>query len=258
MPDVENKEKFLLQHFHQFYVRLEELKTMAKAGTWIYSDDAKIEKQQSKDDDSKLSSNQVYQELISMFESQQIAAGKSGGEMGATLYNNALFIMTAIADEVFLTMSWAGQEAWSRFLLETKFFGSNAGGDIFFLKLDSLLKERDPVYTEIAIMFLLALSLGFRGKYHGVNDAGAIEKYKDQLYTFIFQKPPDLNHMDKKLFADSYMHTLEKESKTVIPGLKKWYGFVALLAVSLLGVSHIIWMQMTGDISKTVMQILGN
>ncbi len=257
MTEIENKEKFLLQHFHEFYVRLEELKTMAKTGNWVFSDEVKKEVQQSKDDDSKLSSNQVHQELTSMFERQQITAGKSGGEMGDTLYKDALFIMAAIADEVFLTMSWAGQEAWSRFLLETKFFGSNAGGDIFFLKLDSLLKERNSVYTEIAIMSLLALSLGFRGKYHGVNDAGAIEKYKDRLYHFIFQNPPDLNKMEKKLFPDSYMHTLERDPKTVIPGLKKWYSFVALLAVSLLGISHVIWMQMTGDISKTVSQILG-
>ena len=81
MSEVENKEKLLLQHFHQFYMKLEELKSTAKSGSWIYSDGAKIEKKQSEDKEA-ISSNQVYQELISLFEKQQISAGRSGARRG--------------------------------------------------------------------------------------------------------------------------------------------------------------------------------
>lgn len=257
MPDFDNSERFLLSSFQNFYRKLEELKTMAKSGTWIYKDEDK-KRTDVKESDSMVSSSHVYQQLVSLFEEQQMFAGRKGGEMGSKLYNEALFVMSAISDEIFLTMHWAGQEAWSKFLLETKFFSSNAGGDIFFQRLDALLKERDPVYAELATLFLLALSLGFRGKYHGINDAGAIDKYKSQLYSFVFQQAPDLNTEDKKLFSNAYMHTLQQDSKTIIPGLKKWYGMVALLALSLLGISHIIWMQMTGDIAKIAAQILSN
>ncbi|MBU3917263.1 DotU family type IV/VI secretion system protein, partial [bacterium] len=100
------------------------------------------------------------------------------------------------------------------------------------------------------------MSLGFRGKYLGVNDDGAIENYKKQIYAFIFQKSPNLSSEFKQLFPETYLHTIEKEAKAVIPGLKKWYIFVALLIITILGISHIIWANMTGDISKIIEQIL--
>ena len=258
MSEKEKKDSFLLQCFQEFYAQLEEMKKRACTGTWTFKDGASEADVSKSGKDSTEPSNYVYQKMGSLFERQQLEAGKSGNKIETRLYDDALFVMSAITDEIFLTMSWAGQEAWSKFLLETKFFGSNAGGDIFFLKLESLLKERDPVYAELATLFLLALSLGFRGKYHGINDAGVLDHYKNQLYAFIFQKSPDLNVIDRKLFAGAYMHTLEQESKTTIPGLKKWYGFVALLVLTLLGVSHIMWIQMTGEIAKTAAQILGS
>jgi type VI secretion system protein ImpK len=258
MPEFEKKERFLLTQFHLFYVRLIELKTAANAGTWVFKSNEEGAKPNQVESETKVTSGLLFQELVSLLEKQQLSVGQSGGEMGVKLYSDALFVMAAMADEVFLTMTWAGQEAWSKFLLENKFFGSNAGGDIFFLKLDTLLKNRDQVYAELATLFLLALSLGFRGKFHGINDAGAIDNYKDQLYTFIFQKPTELNSIEKKLFADAYLHTLEQKAKMVIPGLKKWYGLLALLAITLLGISHIIWLQMTGEIGKIVSQIVVN
>lgn len=258
MPDIEKKERFLLNQFHQFFVHLNEAKTSAKTGTWAFTTKKEGSNPDTPAKDTPVTSSLLFQELVTVLEKQQVSVSRTGGEMGIKLYNDALFVMAAMADEVFLTMNWAGQEAWSKFLLENKFFGSSAGGDIFFLKLDALLKNRDQVYSELAILFLLALSLGFRGKYHGVNDAGAIDTYKDQLYTFIFQKPPELNSPDKKLFADAYLHTLQLEAKTVIPGLKKWYGLLALLALTLLGISHIVWLQMTGEIGTIVSQILAN
>ncbi len=257
MTDSEKQKKLLLKYYQEFHITLERLKESARTGDYVYSDEEEKQRIGEKEKDTTVSSNMLYRELVALFENQQLTANKLGSEMGSKLYSEALFVMAAIADEVFLTMNWAGQEAWSKFLLETKFFGSNAGGDIFFEKLDSLLKERDPVYSDLATMFLLALSLGFRGKYHGINDAGIIDGYKEQLYSFIFNDPPDLSTIDKKLFPKAYLNTLIQESKMMIPGLKKWYALVVLLAVSLLGISHIIWLQMTSDISKIVSQILG-
>lgn len=60
------------------------------------------------------------------------------------------------------------------------------------------------------------------------------------------------------MFPEAYRHTMEKEAKTVIPGLRKWYLLLTALILSLLGISHIIWLNMTGDIAKIVLQILGH
>lgn len=249
----QQKQTFLLGLFHEFYSVLEELKYMAGSGTWVFMENGEDKKEMS---DVSATSGFVFQRLVSLFEEQEMRVSKNGSEFGQALFKDALFIMTAIADETFLTMKWIGQEAWSRYLLETKFFSSNAGGDIFYNRLDALLKERDAVHQEIAIMFLLALSLGFRGKYLGVNDSGIIDSYKEQLFSFIFHHSPDLGTPDKKIYPSAYMYTLEKKAKTVIPGLRKWYGLLAALIVSLLGISHILWMSMTGEIGKIVLQIL--
>ncbi|MBU2510636.1 DotU family type IV/VI secretion system protein [bacterium] len=257
MTDSDRQDRLLLEFFREFHITLERLKECAQSGNYVYSNEQIKQRAEQIEEKITVSSNTLYRELVTLFENQQLTANRLGNEMGNKLYSEALFVMTAIADEVFLTMNWAGQEAWSKFLLETKFFGSNAGGDIFFNKLDSLLKERDLVYAELATMFLLALSLGFRGKYLGVNDDGVIDNYKEQIYSFIYKNPPDLNPEDKRLFPQAYLNTLIQESKMMIPGLKKWYGFVFLLLISLIGVSHIIWIQMTNDISKIVSQILG-
>lgn len=257
MKESKQTESFLLSQFHQFYTLFIELRKMAETGTWVYSIDDSEGNLAEAGKDIPVTTSLIFQKLISLFEEQEITAGKTGGDFGSTLYKNALFIMSALADEVFLTMDWVGKEAWGKFLLETKFFGSNAGGDIFFIKLDTLLQERDPVYSEIAVMYLLALSLGFRGKFRGVNDKGIIEGYRQQLFSFVFGKKPDLKSEAQYLFPDAYVHTLEKESKVMIPGLKKWYGYLAALIFSILVTSHIVWINMTDDLHLIVQQILG-
>ncbi len=251
------KEGVLLAHFHEFYSVLMDLKNSAKSGGWVFQGEAIPEERLENMPENEVSSGRIFQTLVTLFERQEINAGKTGGEMGGRLYREALFIMAAMADEVFLTMDWAGQTAWSKFLLETKFFGSNAGGDIFYEKMDNILQDRDSVYMEVATMGLLSLSLGFRGRFHGVNDEGVINNYKKQLYSFIYNRQPDLTLETKKLFPESYLHTIKQDAKVSIPGLKKWYGFLIGLFTVLFGISYTIWHNMTSDISKIVLQILG-
>ena len=162
MLTIQAQNSFLLGLYREFHITLEKLKDATKKGTYVYSEEQKSSGTETKESNTSASTNRIYQDLVDLLDAQKLKAEKSGQEMGGRLYEDALFIMAAMADEVFLTTQWAGQEAWSRFLLETKFFGSNAGGEIFFSKLDALLKNRDPVYTELAMMYLLALSLGFR------------------------------------------------------------------------------------------------
>ena len=164
--------------------------------------------------------------------------------------------MANICDEVFLNLDWIERDNWSKNLMETKFYKTNSGGELFFRKLDNLLQERDPINSEVALVYLMALSMGFRGRYHSINDDGRIEKYKQQLYSFAFQEKADLESESRVLVPAAYSKPLKKRPKLEIPGLKKWIGFVMLLSISLLGTSHLIWTQMTGEIEVAVTKVL--
>ena len=104
----------------------------------------------------------------------------------------AQYVMAALADDVFIHLNWEGKHAWTSNLLEAALFGSHTAGEKVFEKLDRLLRDRDPADRSLAAVYLNALSLGFRGKYYGVNDHGRLRRYRNELFAFIFRQPADL------------------------------------------------------------------
>ena len=75
--------------------------------------------------------------------------------------------MAAVADEVLLHgPAWPGQEAWPATLLEEALYGSRIAGERIFRTAHDLV-ESQPRRSGVAVSILLALMLGFRGRYHG-------------------------------------------------------------------------------------------
>lgn len=223
---------------------------MAQTGTWVFNMN---EESETFETDSDVSNTlRLFQKLVHLLNQQEQEAGKKGGDFGGKIYQEALFAMCVYCDEVFLTIPWIGQEAWRNYLLETRYFGTNAGGELFFEHLDKILQERDPVFSEVAQVYLIILSLGFRGKYHGVSDHGAIENYRKEIYSFVYFAQPNLEKKNKTLVPDAYEHTLKKETQIEIPGLMKWYGLTAGLLVLLMGASHLIWHYISVDLQSIV------
>ena len=198
----------------------------------------------------------VHVKLFSLLEQQTHEARRYGGEYGVRYYKDAQYVMAALGDEIFLLLKWEGQESWKLNLLEFRLFGTHTAGDLFFQKLDTLLKERDPSMVEIAAVYLLSLSLGFRGKYRDIDDEGQLDYYRNQLFTFIFKKNPDIDSESKRLFAESYDHTLGKGKGERLPYLRSWIGLIVLLIILYLIVSHVIWIQLSDDLMQVVEQIL--
>ncbi|MCP4298705.1 MAG: DotU family type IV/VI secretion system protein [Proteobacteria bacterium] len=247
----------ILRNFRDFQVLLTTLKESAKTGNWIFSGEVEEKTEEPEGDAHQMvTSNAIFQKFVSLFEKQELEAGRLGGEFGANLYNKIRFIMANFCDEVFLNLDWIERDNWSKNLMETRFYKTNSGGELFFRKLDNLLQERDPINSEVALVYLMALAMGFRGKYHGINDDGRIEKYKQQLYSFAFQEKADLETESRVLVPGAYSKPLKKKPKLEIPGLKKWIGFVILLCGLLVGSSHLIWTQMTDDIEIAVKKVL--
>lgn len=192
----------------------------------------------------------VWQRLVALFERQATSAWQYGGTYGAEFYKEAQYVMVALADEIFLHMEWEGKKVWVSNLLESKIFQSHVAGELFFQKLDRLLIDRDPVYKDLAAVYLMALSLGFKGKYRGSDDSGKLARYRQRLFSFIFRREPQLGLDARHIFPEAYYHTLREETRKRVPNPKIWIVVLCIVIFAYLAVTHGLWMSMTSRLDK--------
>lgn len=198
----------------------------------------------------------VRRHLISVLEGQVPESRRRGGEYGVGYYRDAQYAMAALADEIFLTLDWPGREVWRGRLLEYELFGSYTAGETLFERVDRLLKDRDPADGEMAAVYLLALALGFRGKFRDVDDGGQIEYYRRQLFAFLFQGRPDLEREDRRLFPEAYANTLTRDEGERLPYIRRWLWLMLGIAVVFLLASMMVWDIYTGDLAEEVADLL--
>jgi type VI secretion system protein ImpK len=246
-------ESFLFDRFHEFYSEVIGLKQMILSGTWAFTSDAPPEGHGSFYD--KIISG-FWEKLATLLESRQVTAMQMGTEYWTPLYREAQYIMVALADEIFIHMDWEGREVWKSNLLESRFFKTHIAGELFFERIDQLLQNRDPAHTGIAKIYLLALALGFQGKYRGNHDESRLYDYRRRLFYFIARRDPGILTQTAQLFPEAYAYTLEGGRERRLPDTRKWIfllmGVIALFLVS----GHLIWIDVTSDISEIIRKIL--
>lgn len=103
--------------------------------------------------------NWLRRSLIQLVEDQE-GELRAHPELKKT-YEKARYPIVALADEVALNTKWRGQEEWEDELLEQHFFGTSIAGEEFFERL----KEVRPEDDQLAEIYFICLSLGFRGRY---------------------------------------------------------------------------------------------
>ena len=197
----------------------------------------------------------VWQSLIALFRRNAVQILRAAGKPTDN-YFEAQYVMAAFADDIFINLDWEGKHAWTSNLLETTLFRSHVAGEMFFEKLDRLLRDRDPADRSLAAVYLNALSLGFRGKYYGVNDHGKLRRYRHELYAFIFRQPADLLNESKVAFPDSYVNNVKKEKSRKLMNPRVWVALLGVVLVAYLAVSHGLWMKLTARIEQANQQIV--
>jgi len=251
---MELENSLLLNQFHEFYSEVIRQKRMVQSYTESLPQEEAPESGEAPSE--KEGIHTVSLKLLSLLEEQALEAGRRGGEYGVRFYRDAQYIMAALADEIFLNMDWEEREAWKSNLLEFKLFGTHVAGELFFQKLDKLLADRDPAFTEMAAVYHQALSLGFRGKFRDMDDGGKLDYYRRQLFTFIFHKNPDLLNIDRLLYPEAYAHTLVEGGGRKLPYVKRWIVVLVVLVIAFFVVSHGIWTHVTEDLRQVIQQIL--
>lgn len=201
----------------------------------------------------------VWQNLITLFRRNAVQIMRAAGNPTDN-YFEAQYVMAAFADEIFIHLDWEGKRAWTSNLLESALFQSHVAGESFFDKLDHLLRERDPATKSLAAVYLSALSLGFRGKYHGLNDHGKLRRYRQELFSFVFRQPPDLINEAKVAFPDSYVQNLKTEKRRKLVNPRIWLLVLGLVLVSYIAATHGVWLSLTSrieSVNKRIVQIEG-
>ncbi|HRC84621.1 MAG TPA: DotU family type IV/VI secretion system protein [Thermoanaerobaculia bacterium] len=199
----------------------------------------------------------IQDALIARLESQSWSAQLQRGDLAGELQRQAQFVMAALADDVFLNLDWSGREAWLEQLLEARLYGSHRAGEVFFKRLDFLLARRDPMYSDLAQVYLLALSLGFEGKYRGKPEAQTeLALYRQRLFRLVYHRDPGLLASAEQMLPQAYAVTLEAGSGRPLPYLRRWGALGVFLVLVWILAGHWIWKGLVGDLVPILRGIL--
>lgn len=259
----------LLESFEEFYYELLRQKEKAlRLGDRFQSTtpDPALDETEAQEPQSEILSQDVInltrsiqKRLRLVIEEQQVAADMhtSTGFQTANL-RDAHYVMAALSDEIFLNLDWAGVETWKTAMLEAQLFGVQISGEQFFLKLDTLLTSNGPQRAELGMIYLLALSFGFRGQYRGQDDQKKIKWYMEQLYALTNDGEQGIlsGSEDARLIASCYSATLTDPPARGLPDVKTWAIWISAVLFVYVLITYIVWYQLSAEIHESVQAIV--
>lgn len=168
-----------------------------------------------------------------------------------------IYAITAIADEVFLNMNWNGKRYWEENMLETKFFGSQIAGDEIFNRIDKVISEKEPLGTEKAEIYLDMLSLGFKGKFRGIDEETTeINMYRRKLFDFITKRDREaIITAEYRLFQKEYTFTMPTVRRKLLPDGAIVTYLSTFFLFMFLSISTMAWLIETRDLHKLLNEI---
>jgi type VI secretion system protein ImpK len=200
----------------------------------------------------------IWSRLELLLERQGIEASRIAGPVGLEFHREAVYVMAALTDETFVHLDWEGREYWLSHLFEARFFRTHFAGEGFFSRIDTLLRRDDDPAAETATVYLMALALGFRGKYWGTQHDGAVEAYRNRLFFFIARRDPEIAESLKRLYPEAYRHTITAGAPRKLPNPRRWILIFAGAVILWLGVTQLMWSRLTSDLSNRVCCLTSN
>lgn len=242
----ESTEHSLLAQLRQFYRELMRVKYALHAGLKGLAGADTDERQQ---DPVVL----VHHHLKAYLERLYVGATRSGGVYSPELYREAQYVMAALADEVLLYMTeWAGRAQWKDNLVEMALFQTRIAGERVFDHIDALIARGTAANADLAAVYLVALSLGFRGKYRAIRDQTALRQYRRALRQIIERHAPLRVEADLPVFADAYAHTLDEGRPVRLPHLRPWMVAIFVVLAAYLAAQHVVWQRATTDVESVL------
>lgn len=235
----------LLQAFADFHRVLVEVRDEVKGDPWAAS--ARLGTA-AEAEAGETAAGWVRNRLTLFLHEQERTLGAEWGDPLNRQLDRARYVMASLADEVFLSFEWEGRRAWMSRLLETQLYGTHVAGERIFDEIEELLQDRQDAERELAHVYLLALSLGFEGRYRGSSDPRPLHDVRERLLTFVQRGAPSLDDPRRSLATQPYAHTLTRDIDALLPPTRRWL-FALVLAVGVyLVVAHLLWQDVAGPL----------
>ncbi|MGK4008196.1 DotU/TssL family secretion system protein [Sorangium sp. So ce1036] len=173
------------------------------------------------------------------------------------LYEEAQYVMTAMADEVLLQAEWDGRHAWAERPLEAHVFHTCNSGESIFHKLEDVLDERDPAPSALLLVYLAALALGFQGKFRALGQHDAPEEYRQRLALHLQRVDPALSRALTQLCPQAHAHTAGGSPRSRLPSLRAGVLPLAAVVICLVLAAQVVWAFRVADVVEALDRIEG-
>ncbi|MFT7620847.1 MAG: type VI secretion system protein ImpK [Myxococcota bacterium] len=201
----------------------------------------------------ELSAGGVRRRLKAVLGDLQADVSRQVGAFETQQFREVEYLLSALADEVFLELEWPDRAQWRENLLESEVFNTHDAGERVFESLDRLLAERDSATRGLGVVYLLALALGFQGRHADHPDGvETLLQYRRRLYAFIYGGSPNRRIENEPLCPQAHLHVLQSDSDERFPSVKKWLAVGSLAMLVLVLVSHLVWLGGIQPISKAL------
>jgi type VI secretion system protein ImpK len=161
------------------------------------------------------------------------------------------YVWTAVADAALLhDVSWPGRDGWAETPLEVVLYRSRIAGDRIFEAVEALTRRNTPDPDGVAMTILLAFEMGFRGRYHGIDDDGEIDRLRTTLFGLVFHAPPGIPRDFGGLTVGA-TESLDARGSVRLPSIRPWGLAIGGVAIGYLLVSGLIWWNQVDDIVGT-------
>lgn len=207
-------------------------------------------------DPADVSVEKVQGELRNFMDEQLRALGENPDDVGYHLYDAMRYVMVALADDQFLNLQveWPGRARWLTNLLEKQLFGTQRAGAAFFDRIDELLASRDKSKEEVATAYLIALLLGFKGRFRGGEEEELVS-YRERLLYFVGLGQSSGINPGKPVFPDAYAHTITSDPSSKLPDHRPYYRWLAIAIVGYFAFAHLSWATQTDDVRTVVEKV---
>jgi type VI secretion system protein ImpK len=194
---------------------------------------------------------QLAYALRSVLDLQTSQALDYHGRQGNDQAEAARYLKVALADEALIALpDWPQRQEWIACPLEYQLYGSRCAGERIFDRINGLLQAPPGTQRELAQLYLMALAMGFQGRYRkqegGPSDLLA---WRRKLYRHAFGRWPDsalgdgdrLNDLALRHMPQPYQHTRAGIAPRLLPNPRRWAAYFVLLVLALAGLSQLAW-----------------
>lgn len=210
---------------------------------------------------------QLSHALRSVLDLQAVQALDFQGRQGHEQAEMARYLKVALADEALIALpGWPQRQEWIACPLEYQLYGSRCAGERIFDRMGGLLQSQPGTHGELAQLYLLALAMGFQGRYRKQEGSQSdLLAWRRKLYRHAYGRWPDSalatgdssSHDDlaARRMPQPYQFTRAGLVPRLLPNPRRWAGYFLLLVLGLLLLSQLAWVADTRALNAELLNV---